>query len=279
MNAYEKELQVQEKLGAYLPDDDEIYTEEMDKIVTIFKKITLPKEIYAPRIARRDEEERCYEALKCFDIFENPSLCNRILPFFEHITLDKSLRYQQNHIYYYEKEDHTLEREVSVPVGRDSQTSVTLAKTFVSLLKSNNPEEFYYSFETGETLPIFLEEFFASYLGEKKENADLLFLTQMTRMWGNHTLANAYTSNQKKKNKRTYLSMILSVYPLLKGYVDALKLWEVYKRNPVQVLQGIERILLGEESTMSLLEKLNVSSISSDEILEDRCKMMQLYRR
>lgn len=278
MNSCIKELHVREKLGAYLPDEDELYTKEMASVFEILKKVTLPKQIKATYIALRDESERFKEALHCFDLFKNPTLQEEFLPYLQEINIDKSLRYQQNKIVYMETQDYQIVREVSVPAGINSQTSITLAKTLVSLLKSCNPEEFYNSFETGETLPIFMEEIFSSYLGNSKENEDLLVLTQMTRMWGNCTLESMYKQCMIEKSMeraKAYHIMTLNVYPCMKGYIDALKLLKVYQQYPQEVLQAVERVLWGLDTTENILCQLGVADIQSEEIIEERCKKLK----
>lgn len=274
------------KIGVFLPSMDQLLDTKMEEIYKIIKdkKLRIKDSIVAENIEEKIELERNKDALSLLRPFLYEENMRKCILYIKYCVKEiESFQSNTKQVYYTVYEDTIIPQSICVPKTQNALHSVILASTLASTLKNQNRNEFKNLCLTGEILPSFLTILFAERMAKDSQNGSMPLLVDLLSFWQLLCYLEYYEMvlTMKKTPNEQYLGrvcMLQHIYPCVNGYVDALKIWKRYQEHKKEVLKRVKNVLNGTMTTNDLLQKLDISSISTEEVLVNKVKKLDIFK-
>ncbi len=272
------------------PAQEKIFTNEIKNVSNNLKHMKFPfqSEYHVDRINFKNQLQVVKEAMNLLNYLSvEDKIDKKITSFLTRIEVKETdtLKFHTTSISYQDKTKPIIEA-IEIAKPESSIQSIALARTIIGAIKNENPKEFYNMWKTDYTIPYFLEELFAKKMSKEKGNEDILEIMQFLRMWTIQVQNSYYRSIQSICNHqvtgaelyKARLYATYNIYPIIKGYIDALKLLKIVENqsgNIVPILRQIKNVIEHTKTTDQMLEDLNINRFDSRQIIKERCYIIQ----
>lgn len=160
------------------------------------------------------------------------------------------------------------------PFIPDERDSTFASSCLVCALKGTNYDEFKQSLRFGDVLPLLFEMIMLENKNSSIRNYILFnrmcFLNEDINFY--HKLNEINVNEGEEDIHRLLMSNATSH---LIGMYYALILYDIYKSNPILILNGMKRVLMHEITTSQLLESLGVLDNRNDEVFNKELKNLK----
>lgn len=273
------------KMGVCLPTMKELLNDQMREIyeVTEKQKFDLKENLVVDHIKKCSSVERNQEALGLLrSLLSEQDM--RICDFYmrKGVKEEETLQNNNKQVYYSLYENHIIPASIYIPRAENSIQSVILASTLASTMQNRSQTEFQNICLTGEVVSSFLNFLFAERMAKDVENKNVPIVESVLSFWKFLCHLEYYKEivSLPQIDSVQYIArvcMLQYVYPSVNGYVEGLKLQQRYREHKKEVLKRIKNVLNRTMTTQELLKKLDTSSISTEEVIQQKVKNLQNY--
>ncbi len=272
------------ELGLIWPKEEEIFTTSFEKLNnTISSQLSLvPDNFVVNNISRRNQIERDKEALNLIREFFGKDIASLAKIYKDNIISETEMNDKYGVEIYYQREKNLIfPTQVILNPAENSTQSIILASTLLETIKNKNIKEFNYLWKYGKIIPFFLELFFSKNLSFTKENRDLYYVINLFKLWVLKTNNEFYKTVVLKRDDPIYrylgnVSMVQNIYPFINGYINALKLEKLYRRDPKAVLKKIRLVIENKKTTGEIMSDLQIDKISDNQVIKEKIKELKI---
>lgn len=286
LNTAMKTVKELKEIGLIWPKEEELFTSSFDNLnmIAMLQLQNIPNNLDVSYINRCDKTERDKESLQLIRNFFGKNISDLAKIYKDNVIKEAQISDKYGVEIFYEREkDLIFPSRIVLSKPEDSIHSIILASTLLETIKSKNIREFSYLWRDGKIIPIFLDLIFSKNLSFNKNNKDLYYVINIFKLWTFIKCTDFYKAVKLKREDSIYrylgnVSTAVYIYPFMNGYINALKLEKLYRKNPKVVLEQIKKVIEGAKTTSDIIKELQVDRIDSSQIIEEKIKSLNLRK-